>query len=106
VLHPSVQNPFGVLLPNVIMRKLLSGHRPDFTRADAPSALRDLVARCLNHNPSKSPSMWEVQGAEGHPAAAASCDFAAYVMLRVRREASGVHINRKNCRREKLDFSS
>jgi serine/threonine protein kinase len=60
VLHPSVQNPFGVL-PNVVIVKLLSGHRPDFTRADAPSALRDLVARCLDHNPSQRPSsMWEV----------------------------------------------
>jgi serine/threonine protein kinase len=60
VLHPSVRNPFGVL-PNVIMRKLFSGHRPDFMRADAPSALRDLVARCLDHNPSQRPSsMWEV----------------------------------------------
>jgi serine/threonine protein kinase len=131
VLHPSVQNPFGVL-PNVIMRKLLSGHRPDFTRADAPSALRDLVARCLDHNPSQRPSsMWEVYMQlsailQQLPDTAASStlahllalpvlspaplalpssgiqlidepmtsDFAAYVKLRVRREASGVHINR------------
>ena len=61
VLHPAIQNPFGVL-PNVIMRKLCNGERPDFTRADAPPALKDLVVRCLAHDPRKRPaSMWDVQ---------------------------------------------
>jgi serine/threonine protein kinase len=60
VLHPAVQNPFGVL-PAVIMRKLDRGERPPFTRADAPPALKELVARCLEHDPAKRPaSMWEV----------------------------------------------
>jgi hypothetical protein len=60
VLHPAVQNPFGVL-PNVIMRRLDKGERPAFTRPDAPPGLKVLVARCLQHDPAKRPaSMWEV----------------------------------------------
>ena len=60
VLHHDVQNPFGVL-PNVIMRKLLNGERPDFTRTDAPPVLKLLVARCVAHSPSqRPPSMWDV----------------------------------------------
>jgi serine/threonine protein kinase len=61
VLHPGIQNPFGVL-HNVIVRKLCNGERPDFTRADAPPALKELVVRCLAHDPTKRPaSMWDVQ---------------------------------------------
>jgi serine/threonine protein kinase len=60
VLHPGVHNPFGTL-PAVIMRKLDRGDRPPFTRTDAPNALKDLVARCLDHDAAKRPqSMWEV----------------------------------------------
>ena len=45
----------------VIMRKLDKGERPAFTRVDAPPALKDLVARCLAHDPTHRPtSMWEV----------------------------------------------
>jgi hypothetical protein len=60
VLHPAVRDPFGVL-PAVIIRKLDRGERPAFTRADAPPALKQLVARCLAHDASQRPSsMWEV----------------------------------------------
>jgi serine/threonine protein kinase len=60
MLHPSVRDPFGVL-PAVIIRKLDRGERPAFTRVDAPPALKDLVARCLAHDPTHRPaSMWEV----------------------------------------------
>ena len=60
MFHPQVKNPFGVL-PNVIMRKLDKGERPDFTRVDAPPALKNLVTRCLAHDPTHRPaSMWEV----------------------------------------------
>jgi hypothetical protein len=45
----------------VIMRKLDKGERPAFTRVDAPPALKELVARCLAHDPAHRPaSMWEV----------------------------------------------
>ncbi len=45
----------------VIMRKLDRGERPAFTRVDAPSAVKDLVARCLAHDPTHRPSsMWHV----------------------------------------------
>ncbi len=45
----------------IIMRKLDKGDRPPFTCADAPPALKDLVARCLAHDPSQRPaSMWDV----------------------------------------------
>jgi len=48
-------------MPMVIMRKLDKGDRPPFTCADAPPALRDLVARCLAHDPTQRPrSMWDV----------------------------------------------
>jgi serine/threonine protein kinase len=44
-----------------ILAKLGRGLRPDFTRADAPTSLRDLITRCLAHDPSQRPaSMWEV----------------------------------------------
>ena len=60
VLHAGQLQPFG---PNAmtIMRQLDKGERPAFTRADAPPALKDLVARCLAHDPSQRPSsMWHV----------------------------------------------
>jgi serine/threonine protein kinase len=60
VLHPDDPQPFG---PNAmtIMRKLDKGERPAFTRSDAPPALKELVARCLEHDPAKRPpSMWDV----------------------------------------------
>ena len=61
VFHPSDTEPFGKN-PMIIMRKLDKGERPPFTRADAPPALRDLVNRCLHHDPTKRPrSMWDVQ---------------------------------------------
>jgi len=62
VLHPGQLQPFG---PNAmtIMRQLDRGERPAFTRADAPPALKHLVARCLAHDPSQRPSsMWHVHG--------------------------------------------
>jgi hypothetical protein len=60
MLHPSVRDPFGVL-PAIVMRKLDRGERPAFTRVDAPPALKDLVARCLAHDPTHRPtSMWDV----------------------------------------------
>ena len=60
VFHPSVVDPFGGM-PMVIMRKLDKGERPAFTRVDAPPALKELVARCLAHDPAHRPaSMWEV----------------------------------------------
>jgi serine/threonine protein kinase len=62
VLHPGDPQPFGTNAM-VIMRRLDKGERPAFTRADAPPALRDLVARCLSHDPSQRPScMWDVRG--------------------------------------------
>ena len=45
----------------VIMSKLYRGERPPFTNVDAPPALKELVARCLAHDPAHRPaSMWEV----------------------------------------------
>jgi serine/threonine protein kinase len=62
VLHPSVTEPFGGM-PMVIMRKLDKGERPPFTRPDAPTAMKNLVARCLAHDPNHRPeSMWHVHG--------------------------------------------
>jgi serine/threonine protein kinase len=61
VLHPGDPQPFGSNAM-VIMRKLDKGERPPFTRADAPPALKDLVTRCLAHDPSQRPSsMWDVR---------------------------------------------
>ena len=60
VLHPHDPQPFGANAMT-IMRKLDRGERPAFTRMDAPAAMRELVARCLSHDPSQRPlSMWEV----------------------------------------------
>jgi hypothetical protein len=60
IFHPSNTEPFGTM-PMVIMNKLYRGERPPFTCAGAPSALRNLVARCLAHDPSHRPlSMWDV----------------------------------------------
>ena len=60
VLHPDDPQPFGSNAMT-IMRKLDKGERPAFTRADAPPALKELVARCLAHDPAHRPaSMWEV----------------------------------------------
>jgi serine/threonine-protein kinase len=60
LLHPGVANPFGTNVVT-IATKLGRGLRPDFTRADAPPALKELVARCVEHDPAKRPaSMWEV----------------------------------------------
>ena len=60
VLHPDDPQPFGSNAMT-IMRKLDRGERPAFTRADAPAGLKELVARCLAHDPSKRPaSMWDV----------------------------------------------
>ena len=43
------------------MNKLYTGERPPFTCAGAPAAVRDLVARCLSHDPARRPSsMWDV----------------------------------------------
>jgi hypothetical protein len=48
-------------MPMVIMRKLDRGERPPFTCTAAPPALRDLVARCLAHDPARRPSsMWDL----------------------------------------------
>ena len=45
----------------VIMVKLYKGERPTFTRTDVSPALKDLVARCLAHDPTHRPtSMWDV----------------------------------------------
>ncbi len=61
LLHPCVRDPIGVL-PAVIMRKLDRGERPPFTNVDAPRALKELVARCLAHDPAHRPtSMWKVR---------------------------------------------
>jgi serine/threonine-protein kinase len=60
LLHPGVTNPLGTNIVT-ISNKLGRGLRPDFTRLDAPPALKELVARCLEHDPAKRPaSMWEV----------------------------------------------
>jgi serine/threonine protein kinase len=60
VLHPGVENPLGSNIVT-ISAKLGRGIRPAFTRADAPPALKELVARCLAHDASQRPSsMWEV----------------------------------------------
>ena len=60
LLHPDVVNPLGSNMMTVLA-KLGRGLRPDFTRADAPTSLRDLITRCLAHDPSQRPaSMWEV----------------------------------------------
>jgi hypothetical protein len=60
VLHPGQLQPFGSNAMT-IMRQLDKGERPAFTRADAPPALKQLVARCLAHDPSQRPSsMWHV----------------------------------------------
>jgi serine/threonine protein kinase len=60
LLHPGVLNPLGSNIFSIIA-KLGRGLRPDFTRADAPPALKELVARCLEHNPATRPtSMWDV----------------------------------------------
>ncbi len=60
LLHPGVANPLGTNIVT-ISNKLARGQRPDFTRVDAPPELKDLVARCLAHDPTRRPtSMWEV----------------------------------------------
>jgi serine/threonine protein kinase len=60
LLHSGVINPLGTNIVT-ISSKLARGQRPDFTRVDAPPALKDLVARCLAHDPTHRPaSMWEV----------------------------------------------
>ena len=60
IFHPSNTEPFGKM-PKVIMNKLYTGERPPFTCAGAPAAVRDLVARCLSHDPARRPSsMWDV----------------------------------------------
>jgi hypothetical protein len=60
LLHPGVTNPFGTNIVT-ISTKLGRGLRPDFSRADAPPALKELVARCLEHDPARRPaSMWDV----------------------------------------------
>ncbi len=71
VFHPLVKNLFAPPIgsdaacpaPNLmtIMFKLAQGERPAFTRADAPPALKQLVVRCIAHDPSQRPSsMWDV----------------------------------------------
>jgi serine/threonine protein kinase len=60
LLHAGVINPLGTNAVT-ISNKLARGQRPDFTRVDASPALKDLVARCLAHDPTHRPtSMWEV----------------------------------------------
>ena len=60
VLHPDDPQPFGSNAMT-IMRKLDRGERPPFTRTDAPHGLKELVGRCMEHDPAKRPaSMWEV----------------------------------------------
>ncbi len=60
MLHPGIVNPFGSNHVTISF-KLGQGLRPDFTRADAPPALMDLVTRCHAQDPSQRPSsMWDV----------------------------------------------
>jgi serine/threonine protein kinase len=60
VLHPDDPQPFGSNAMT-IMRKLDRGERPLFTRTDTPLGLKELVSRCIEHDPAKRPaSMWEV----------------------------------------------
>ena len=60
VLHPDDPQTFGSNAMT-IMRKLDRGERPPFTRTDAPHGLKELVGRCMEHDPAKRPaSMWEV----------------------------------------------
>jgi hypothetical protein len=54
LLHPGVVHPLGTNIVT-ISTKLGRGLRPDFTRSDAPAALKELVARCLAHDLSKRP---------------------------------------------------
>jgi serine/threonine protein kinase len=62
MLHPTVTNPLGTT-PAQIMLKLIQGKRPPFTR-DVPSALRQLIEKCLAHEPTDRPSsMWELHRA-------------------------------------------
>jgi serine/threonine protein kinase len=63
MLHPTVANPLGTT-PAQIMLKLIQGKRPPFTRDDVPSALRQLIEKCLAHEPLDRPSsMWELHRA-------------------------------------------
>jgi hypothetical protein len=62
LFHPAVVNPLGANIVTISLR-LGKGERPAFTRPDAPVGLKELVSRCLEHEPSKRPSsMWEVYG--------------------------------------------
>jgi hypothetical protein len=65
LLHAGVMNPLGTNIVT-ISSKLARGQRPDFTRVDAPPALKDLVARCLAHDPTHRPiiHVGRAQGAE------------------------------------------